>query len=88
MCPIRFGLVFRGGHIELEQLSGLYLFVLPYATKWVAGDAPTERAAGPSLRVLCERVGLGGVRKTGLLRESGMPTLQKAQRMGHSRYRR
>jgi hypothetical protein len=54
-----------------------------------AGDAPTERAAGPSLRVLCERVGLGGLRKTGLLRESGMPTLCKKRKgMGHSRYRR
>jgi hypothetical protein len=54
-----------------------------------AGEAPTERAAGSFLRVLCERVGLGGVRKTGLLRESGMPTLcKKAQGMGLSRYRR
>ena len=81
-CPIRFGLVFRGGPIELEQMgsadpplavhclyggrhrqqrrrgtgevylwlgllavfplalhlfTGLYLFVLPYATKWRSG---------------------------------------------------
>jgi hypothetical protein len=28
-------------------LTSLYLFVLPYATKWRSGDAPTEPAARP-----------------------------------------
>jgi hypothetical protein len=30
--------------------TGLYLFVLPYATKWRSGDAPTEQAVGRTLR--------------------------------------
>ena len=32
--------------LALLLFTGLYLFVLPYATSGAAGDAPTERAAG------------------------------------------
>ena len=32
--------------LALLLFTGLYLFVLPYATKWDARDAPAERA-GP-----------------------------------------
>ncbi len=32
--------------LALQFFTGLYLFVLPDATKWAAGEAPTERAAG------------------------------------------
>jgi hypothetical protein len=32
--------------LALLLLSGLYLFVLPYATKWRRVRPPTERAAG------------------------------------------
>jgi len=32
--------------LVLQLFTGLYLFVLPYATKCAAGEAPTERAAG------------------------------------------
>ncbi len=34
--------------LALLLFTGLYLFVLPYATRWRSGDAPTERAAGSS----------------------------------------